>query len=165
MKRLHIENRHVIDHWNRQMSFWDCKKRQVLKKHIQRQRDQTKQSTSQQETHALMHSDRTHQCRIIPPQTSSLEQKIMHSNTCEETHTFTQIRWLPSCYRQSRRSVVFQRPDDSAHSFLAVPSLCASHHSDKQDSMPTYLTELTPLSTTFYFTRGTKHTKLPTLHP
>ena len=148
------------------MSFYETVKRdKFLREHIQRQRDQAKQSTSQQETHTLVHSDRTHQCRIIPPQTGSLEQKIMHSNTCEETHTFTQIRWLHSCYRQSRRSVVFQRPDDSAHSFLAVPSLCASHPSDKQDSMPTNLTELTPLSTTFYFTRGSKHTKLPTPHP
>ncbi len=103
--------------------------------------------------------------RIKLLQIASLEQKMMHSHTCEETHTFAQIRWLPSCYRQSRQSVVLQRRDDSAHSFLAEPLLCASHPTDKQDSRPTYLTEPPPLSTAFYFTWGPKHTKLPTLHP
>lgn len=40
---------------------------------------------------------------------------------------------------------MFQGLDDSAHSFVAEPSLCASHPSDKQDSGPTYLRQLTPL--------------------
>lgn len=74
----------------------------------------------------------------------------------------------PSCSRPSRRSVVLQRPDDSAHSFLAEPSLCASHHSDKQDSAPAYLTKLTPLLYYLLFYTGPLNTlsfRLRTLAP
>lgn len=74
----------------------------------------------------------------------------------------------PSCSRPSRRSVVLQGPDDSAHSFLAEPSLCASHHSDKQDSTPAYLTKLTPLFYYLLFYMGPLNTlsfRLRTLAP
>lgn len=74
----------------------------------------------------------------------------------------------PSCSRPSRRSVVLQGPDDSAHSFLAEPSLCASHHSDKQDSTPAYLTKLTPLFYYLLFYTGPLNTlsfRLRTLAP
>lgn len=78
-------------------------------------------------------------------------------HACRETMT-------NSCSRQSRRSFGLQKLDDSAHSCLAEPSLCASHPSDKQDNMPAYLTELTPLSTTSCFCRP-KHTMPTPLQP
>lgn len=84
----------------------------------------------------------------------------------EDAHIRTDTVAAPSCSGQSRRSVELQRSDDSAHSFLAEPSLCASHRSGKQDSMPTYLTKLTPLLYCLLFYTGgpPQHTKLPTPH-
>lgn len=84
-------------------------------------------------------------------------------HTLQETHIHTDMV-APSCSRPSRRSVVLQGPDDSAHSFLAEPSLCASHHSDKQDSKPAYLTKLTPLLYYLLFYMGPLNTLSFRLH-
>lgn len=83
--------------------------------------------------------------------TVSPRHKIMPVHAVEETCMLAEKRWLHSCSRQSRQSFGLQKLDDSAHSFLAKSLLCASHPSDKQDNMPAYLTELTPLSTTSCF--------------
>lgn len=79
-------------------------------------------------------------------------------HTCQETHIHTDMV-APSCSRTSRRSVVLRGPDDSAHSFLAEPSLSASHHSDKQDSTPAYLTRLIPLLYYLLFYMGPLNTR------
>lgn len=90
------------------------------------------------------------------PQTPSLAQKIVHShNIWGPTHALAQIRWLSSCYGRSGRSVVLQKPDDSAHSFLWL-SLCSAPHIPPinrtacQLVLPSWLLP----STTFYFTWG-----------
>lgn len=78
-------------------------------------------------------------------------------------HTSTDMV-APSCSGTSRWSFVLQGPDDSAHSFLAEPSLCASHHSGEQDSTPAYLTRPTPLLYYLLFYTGPLNTRSFRLH-